>query len=390
MGVFDATAADFEGVAAAQPYNELEASFAATAAEFEGVAEAVPFNELTGSFDAQPATLGAVATDQPYGALIGSFDASGAQFIGVAEALPYNELEASFDAQPATFSGDAIAQVYGELLGEFEAGTSVFDGTAEEQPYNVLTAFFEAEPATFTGVAEAIPITLSDWTQPPATNLVFSAILERTETAYLYRSAARGGTDVPIEGDLDLLPTGNPITRLTWNNSDVFIIHDNLPLILEDFFQPAGDGHDITFYLQVIPSGPSVSFDVETYYPGDENAAAQVIRFGQGSAPDLPATIQDLLDSIAIGTRYLFAATRAVEDNELVGSFDSALATFEGTAENQPYNELSGFINAEPAEFNAVASAQPYNELNIEFNSASAMFEGTAEARTIRRTRSRS
>ena len=213
------------------------------------------------------------------------------------------------------------------------------------------------------------------------TVLLFAALIERTDATYLYRSAERGGTDVPIEGNLNLIAGGNPITRIGWLNSDVLVVNENDSVNLEDFFQAGGDGNDITFYLQTAPSGLYGDFEVETYYPGDASAGANNIRFGEGT--DLPADVQTILDGIAVGTRYIIAATRAAADNELVGSFDAGAPVFVGVAESQPYSEVIASFDATAATFDGVAADVPYNEAEASFDAQPAQFIGSASSQAV-------
>ena len=77
-----------------------------------------------------------------------------------------------------------------------------------------------------------------------ATDLEFSALLERTASGvFLYQDANRGGTDTPLEGDLNLGADDTEISQIQWNTNRL-IINDNddpAALSLEAYFQSGGE-----------------------------------------------------------------------------------------------------------------------------------------------------
>ena len=162
----------------------------------------------------------------------------------------------------------------------------------------------------YTISAAIVPLELADWSQPAATDLEFSALLERTESGViLYRNADRNGTDVPLEGDLNLGPDDTEISRIQWSTNRLILNDNDNPAVLSlaNYFQSGGDGNDLTFHVQTLDEGPA-SFDVATYYPGDTQAGGAFIRFGAGTA--LPAAVVTAIDDIDVGDRWIVAATR--------------------------------------------------------------------------------
>ena len=96
--------------------------------------------------------------------------------------------------------------------------------------------------------------------QPAGTDLEFSALLERTQSGnVLYRNADRGGSDTPLEGDLNIGPDDTEISRILWSTNR-FILNDNdnpVTLSLADYFKPDGDGNDLTLHVQTLDEGPA-------------------------------------------------------------------------------------------------------------------------------------
>ena len=137
----------------------------------------------------------------------------------------------------------------------------------------------------------------------PGTTLTpdWSVLLERSATGTtLYAAAARGGTDTPLDGEIGVSPTEEPITRIRLTNNTTLVINDNGALNLNTYF--TGDGDDITLWVMNearVVQGATVS-----------RIAGVANRFNFA----IPSAMGDLLADIEVGERWIFAGTRAGVD----------------------------------------------------------------------------
>ena len=221
--------------------------------------------------------------------------------------------------------------------------------------------------------APVVALTLSDWIQPAATELEFAALLERTESGnILYRNTDRNGTDVPIEGDINLGANDTEISQIQWNTNR-FIFNDNddpAALSLEAYFRSGGNGNDLTLHVQTLDEGPA-SFDVATYYPGDVSAGINFIQFGAGTA--LPAAFVTVVDDIAVGDRWIVAATRAVTTVSVPVFTDDTGAAQSWTVGTTITNVTVPAASGNPAPAYAVVGSLP---AGIQFNITTRVISG--------------
>ena len=158
---------------------------------------------------------------------------------------------------------------------------------------------------------------LSHWMQPDGTALEFAALLQRTESGgILYKDSDRGGTDSPLDGNLNIGPDNTRISQIQWNGSALIINDSDEPeeLTLSTYFGASGAGRDITFYVQRVP-GVTQSFSVETYTRG---IGGGFIRFDQ-----FLTALVSLLDGIATQDRWILAATHAASQKLTISVVDS-------------------------------------------------------------------
>ena len=116
----------------------------------------------------------------------------------------------------------------------------------------------------------------------------------------MYAAAARGGTDTPLDGEIGVSPTDEPITRIRLTNNTTLVINDNGALNLNTYF--TGDGDDITLWVMNearVVQGATVS-----------RIAGVANRFNFA----IPSAMGDLLADIDVGERWIFAGTRAGVD----------------------------------------------------------------------------
>ena len=122
------------------------------------------------------------------------------------------------------------------------------------------------------------------------------ALLEVTGSPVLYADSDRGGSGVPLSGELGLAAGQTLISRIWWNGS-TFRLNDNdnpVNLALSDYFPGAG----LRIYLQIEGSAV-VSFLSDDFQSAVSGARIQYTG--------LPAAVTALLDGLAVGDEVLFA-----------------------------------------------------------------------------------
>ena len=98
-----------------------------------------------------------------------------------------------------------------------------------------------------------MPLVLSDWDGTGLATDVLALIRAGADEP-LYADTNRGGTDVPIDGELGLGGGETIITRIrVISNGGIVVINDNdvpTELTLSNYFGVGGAGHDLTLYIQ--------------------------------------------------------------------------------------------------------------------------------------------
>ena len=121
----------------------------------------------------------------------------------------------------------------------------------------------------------------------------------------LYADSDRGGTDVVIDGELGVGADDTVISRIRRASETTLVINDDddpVALNIGAYFDTGGDGNDLTLYLQTSNDG-EVSFAVAS---SGLVTGAGFIRFTLSNA------VQDLLNNIKVGDRFIFKLARAI------------------------------------------------------------------------------
>ena len=170
---------------------------------------------------------------------------------------------------------------------------------------------FDVPEPTVTHTAFVPTLALSEL---DTTGLVvdFAALLESTadgspSPADLYVNSDRGGTGVPLDGELGLGPGESIISRVRRPSATQLIFNDDDdPAVFDlgDYFSN-GDGNGLTIYF-VTSAGGQASFPVAGNI---DSSRENFIRF------DIPSDVQTLLDGIFDGDRFIVAGTRAVANH---------------------------------------------------------------------------
>ena len=111
-----------------------------------------------------------------------------------------------------------------------------------------------------------------------------------------------GGTDLPIEGELGVGGAETVISRLRRLAADELVINDNdnpAALNIGTYFNQDA-GSDTSIYFQTLDDGVAslVTIDNITTVGGN------FVRF------NLPQAVQDILNAIDVGTRFIFVVAR--------------------------------------------------------------------------------
>ena len=162
-----------------------------------------------------------------------------------------------------------------------------------------------------------------------------AALIEAGGTDIVYAGGSYTAAGTLVSGHLNLGPgTASPITRFRFRSGDsdsiggaggdVITINDGSGSVeLGEYFEPGGDGSDLSFYIQTTADNV-VSWTVAS-------------SFGRGGASyvhfDVPSAHQGLVAGIGAGDRFIFAlarssepyfasdtATRDVDENALVNT----------------------------------------------------------------------
>ena len=141
----------------------------------------------------------------------------------------------------------------------------------------------------------------------------------------LYATSDRGGTDSPLDGDIELGADDAPITRIrraVIDGSPGFIFNDNSTLALGLYFDTGGAGNDLTIWIQTLDG--VTNFTVTDAFI---NGGGNYVNLS------LTAANQVIVDAITTGDRFIFAFTRPSTGGapEARASADAALGLFDGS-----------------------------------------------------------
>ena len=176
---------------------------------------------------------------------------------------------------------------------------------------------------------------------------------------FIYQDSDRGGTDIPLDGELglgddDVLISGirrRTTTLLQLNNND-----NPVALDIGGYFDTGGAGDDLTIYLQTLAGG-----EISVLAGGNVNFS----RVGQVRFT-LDAAAQTLLDNLADGDRWIFKTARPApvtpEELSFSASAGDPTASFSLAVVAPPTPEELSFTAraGDPtASFNLAAVAPP-------------------------------
>ena len=147
------------------------------------------------------------------------------------------------------------------------------------------------------------PLVLSDFNSSGIT-LDFLALIEVSGDPALYTDTNRGGSDVPIEGELGLGTGETLISRIFWNtgtNQLVFNDNDNpVSIDLGPYYAVGGAARNQTIHFQI--SNSLATFLVEDGYA---DGGDSWVRF-----ENLPENVNELLNGLSIGDRLIVGASQ--------------------------------------------------------------------------------
>ena len=239
-----------------------------------------------------------------------------------------SQTEASFDAAtyvPDSRGGGWVNWGFGTtplpatviaLLDGLSVGDRLVIASAEPPPPPPpITIRAVGSTGAPTGSAQvrlgAPPLLLSNW-DPTGLVVDFAALIQVGAPPTLYADSDRGGSDVPLDGELGL-GTGETVISSFWWNGVTFRFYDNdnpLSLNLGGYYAPGGPGNSQTIYLVVGDSEGQIeaSFDAATHFP--DSRGFSFINWGNGPTL-LPATVVALLDGLSAGDRLIVASGAA-------------------------------------------------------------------------------
>ncbi len=134
---------------------------------------------------------------------------------------------------------------------------------------------------------------------PPAGFVVgAAAVLVASGSAVLYADEDRGGSDVPLAGELGLGGGETVISRIRWDGSRLRLNdNDNLEaLTLDDYFLAPGRRD----HVQTLAGGVAS-------FPAADHTSARAAGGGFVNFSNLPADVVAVLDGISVGDRFIFA-----------------------------------------------------------------------------------
>ena len=175
-----------------------------------------------------------------------------------------------------------------------------------------------------------------------ATGLIvdWAAILVASDDLTLYADADRGGTDLPIEGELGLGITETIISRIRYRTDDSRLtLSDNdnpETLDIGAYFSSGGPGSDLRIYFQTTPTNVqslSVADDILT-------SGGSFVHF------NIPVAMRPLLNSIVTGVRFIFVGARLAPvapdvSLELALDLNAIQVVADLSSEQQVINELA-------------------------------------------------
>ena len=187
-----------------------------------------------------------------------------------------------------------------------------------------------------------VTLTISDGVAPvlelgalsaPGFVVEAAALLEASGATILYADADRGGSDVPLAGELGLGDGETVVSRIRTNASDDLRLNDNdnpEALILEDYFLDAGRW----IFLRTLAHG-------QVGFPTADYTSASQAGGGYANLSSLPADVRSLIADIGVGDRFIFAVGRQLA--ELSGIARAAIRVYGALGASAP---LAGIATA--------------------------------------------
>ena len=315
----------------------------------------LPPLELSGSIASGAPTMEGDLTIVNPLQLSGSIASGSPTMRGDLSVLPAIQLSGSIDSGAPTMEGDLSVSeplAPSELSGSMASGSPTMEGDLSLKSPLLLLSHWDSSGL----IVDA------------------AAVLVSTGFPELYANSDRGGTGVPLEGELGLSATQTEISRIRWNGSNLILNDNNVPsaLTLSDYLILAANNFHI--YLQTALDGV-VSFRIADNLPG----SAQGGNFINITPPQ---DASDLLDNISDGDRFLFAVASPAPIG-LSGDMSSGSPTMGGDLSVVNPLQLSGDMASGSPTMRGDLSVLPAIQLSGSIDSGAPTMDGDLSVKVV-------
>ena len=183
--------------------------------------------------------------------------------------------------------------------------------------------------------------------------LDFLALLEATgeydggtDFVALYADSDRGGSGVPLDGELGMGTGETVISWIRWNGTQFILNDNNSPVALNigGYFDTGGAGNDLFLYVQTESGGV-----------GSVRVRGNVVATGGGFVRIGANSLAPIINNISVGDRFIIAAARPVPVIALEGtsSIGPAVLSAQVTQSDPASIPLEGQISVGSAALSA-------------------------------------
>ena len=250
------------------------------------------------------------------------------------------ELSGSMTSGAPTMRGDLTVLPPIQLSGDMASGAPTMGGDLSIpeplEPLELSGSIASGAPTMEGDLSLRSPLLLLSHWDSSGLIVDAAAVLVATAPPGLYANSDRGGTGVPLEGELGLSAAQTVISWIRWDGSKLILNDNNKPsaLTISDYLILAAN--NLYIYLQTSLDGV-VSFRIaDNLFPASQQGG-NYINIGP------PQDASDLLDNISDGDRFLFAVASPAPI-ALSGSIASGAPTMEGDLRIVLPLQLSGDI----------------------------------------------
>ena len=207
------------------------------------------------------------------------------------------------------FVGDAVAgevvvwdRDNNRLSGEDFAigdvrGLSYFSDIPDPAP--IAATLTAPSPTLAVALTTITPLVLADY-DSTGRDVDAAALLEKSSaTSPIWNAPARGGTDVPLDGEVGLGAGDDAITAIRLRANPQIRIQDSTALNIGAYFDAGGDGHDLRLTIQALAG--AVAVDMATAFVSGTSTRVDIDIGGGG---------WNLLNNLAVGDRFILAFDR--------------------------------------------------------------------------------